>query len=120
MAQVERLHRAQLVQVERREAVAPGRAQVAARALDPQHLDGLAREGILLHELGRGVAAPGVGEGEVLAESVGSIDEAIQSGQLRGFLVAPAGLDEARGVGALWQAWPRFGHEAAIPSPGRG
>ena len=37
--QIERLHRPHLVEIERGEAVALRGAQIAARTLDPQHLD---------------------------------------------------------------------------------
>ncbi len=94
--QVARLHRPHPIGIERGEAVALHRAQVAARALHPQDLDALAGEGVFLRELRRGVAAPGVREGQVGAEGVGPVDEAVDTAQPTGLLVSPAGLQVAQ------------------------
>jgi hypothetical protein len=110
MAQVERLHRPYLLEVQRGEAVAPGRAQVAAGALHPEDLDVRARERVLLDELRRGVAAPGVGEGQVLAELVRAIDEPVQAAEGTHFLLPPPALHLAHRARLLCHPLP-FGHQ---------
>ena len=60
----------QLVEIERREAVALHRAEIAAGALDPQDFDGGARQRVLVGDLGGGVAAAEIGDAEIGAENV--------------------------------------------------
>ena len=72
-ALVAALKREQLLLVESGEAGALDAAQVAAGAFDPEHLDGLAGEGVDLGDLGAGVAAGEVGDAQVGAEQVGAI-----------------------------------------------
>ena len=72
---IDALQRFQLVQVERGETVELDRAEVAAGALDPEHLDRLAGERIGFHDLGRGVAAAEVGDALVGAEQVGAVEQ---------------------------------------------
>lgn len=60
----------QLVHVECRKTIHLDGADIAARALDPQYLDLIAGEGILLHRLGGGVAATVVGDALVGAQEV--------------------------------------------------
>ena len=91
--QVARLHRAHPIHIERREAVAFHGAQVSPGALHPEHEDTLSRERIRLDELRRGVAAPGVGEGQVRTERVRAIDQAVEALEVADLLVTPEGLD---------------------------
>jgi len=65
----------ELVHVEGGEAVLFGGAEVPAGALHPKNLGVLAGERILLGDLGGGVPAPGVGQGRILADQVGAVDE---------------------------------------------
>ena len=58
------------IEIERGEAVALHRADVAARSLDPQHLDRLAGERIGRVDLGRGVAAAEIGDAQIGAEKI--------------------------------------------------
>jgi hypothetical protein len=90
---VERLHREELLLVEGREVLARARAQVAAGALDPEHLGGLARERICLGDLRRRVAAAGVGDALVAAEQVRAVDEAGDRVERRGLGVVPGEVD---------------------------
>ena len=64
-AAVQALQCAQLVHVEGGKAVELHRADVAARALDPQHLDLSAGQRIALEDFRRGVAAAVVGDAKV-------------------------------------------------------
>ena len=56
-AAIDALQRFQLLLVERRETVELDRADIAAGSLDPEHLDILTGQRVLLHHLGRRVAA---------------------------------------------------------------
>ena len=98
-AAIEALQRAQLVHVERGETVELDRGAVAARALDPQYLDILAGQWILLPDLGRGVAATIVGDALVGAERVRAIDQKLGTAHPFGFGIVPQ-IGEAR-AGAL-------------------
>ena len=69
-AGVEPLERVELVLIERGEAVELHRADVAARALDPQHRHVLARQRILCRDLGGGIAAAKIGDAQVRAQQV--------------------------------------------------
>ena len=59
------LQSAQLVHIQRREVLALGGTQVAARSFDPQHLDRLGGEWIGLGHLRRCIAATGIGDATV-------------------------------------------------------
>jgi hypothetical protein len=90
---VERLHREELLLVEGGEILARARAQVAAGALDPEHLGRLPGERILLGELSRRVAAAGVGDALVAAEQVRAVDEAGDRVERGGLGVVPGEVD---------------------------
>ena len=119
---VDFLQRDELVLVERGEILALGGAQVAAGALDPEHLDRLAGERILLRQLGRGVAAAGVGDALVGAEQVGAVDQPADRIERGGVLVVPKIIDEGIGGGAhdFWwlSFWKRV--RTASEKPGAG
>ena len=93
LAQVASLHRAHPVQVERGEAVRLRGPKVSTGTLDPEDLNVLSREGIPFPQLGRRVAAAGVGEGEVGAEGIGTIDEPVEALEVADLVVAPTVLD---------------------------
>ena len=79
----------QLFLVEGGEVFALGGAEIAAGTFDPEDLDQFAGEGILLHDLGGGVAAAGVGDALVGAEEVGAVDELVDGIELGGLGVIP-------------------------------
>ena len=79
----------QLVEIEGREAVELHRADVAARALDPEHPDRLARQRILLVELRRGVAAAEIGDAQIAAEQVRAVEQEVRRVEGRRVLVVP-------------------------------
>ena len=84
----------ELVPVEGREAVAPHGADVPARALDPEHLDGPAGQRVALRHLGRGVAAAVIGDALVGAEQVRAVEQEpglVEAGRLR---LVPAVLQQ--------------------------
>jgi hypothetical protein len=72
---VDVLERAQAVEAQDGEALLGQRAQVAAGALDPEQLDVLPGDRVLLDALGRRVAAGVVGVPRVGAEAVRTLDE---------------------------------------------
>ena len=82
----------QLLLVEGGEAGALDAAQVAAGALDPEHLDGLAGERIDLGDLGAGVAAGEVGDAQVGAEQVGAVAQQFGLVESGGESWRPSGL----------------------------
>ncbi len=65
----------ELVLIERGEAVALHRAEIAAGALHPEHLDGSAGQRVLVRDLGRGVAAAEIGDAQIGAENVGAVEQ---------------------------------------------
>ena len=75
--------------VKRGEVFPGGCAQIAARTFDPENLDRLAGQRVLLVNFGRGVAATGIGDALVGAELVGAIDEAVQAEESSRFLIVP-------------------------------
>ena len=79
----------ELVLVEGGEVVAVAGAEVAAGTLDPEDDGVLAGQGILLDDLGRGVAAAGVRDALVGAELVRAIDQTADRIELRGFGIIP-------------------------------
>ena len=100
-AAIELLQAFELRLVERGEAVELDGADVAARALHPQHLDRLAGERILLHHLGRGVAAAVVGDALVGAEQVGAVEQPLRLAHSGCLGVVPK-VGEAR-IGARFE-----------------
>ena len=88
----------ELVLVEGGEVLARAGAEIAAGALDPEHLGGRAGERVLLGELGRRVAAAGVGDALVAAEEVRAVDEAGDGIEGRRLGVVPAEIDEFVGA----------------------
>ncbi len=92
------MQRDEAVLIERGEILALGGAQVAAASFDPEDFDGLAGEGILLGELGRGVAAAGVGDALVAAEQVGAVDETADGIERGGVVVVPEVVDVLMGA----------------------
>ena len=91
-AAIKRLQGLQLVHVERGEAVLLHRADIAARALDPQHLDRFAGQGVGLHHLGRGVAAAVIRHALVGAKDVRAIEQEVRFAHALGAGVIPAVL----------------------------
>jgi hypothetical protein len=88
----------QLAQVQRGEPRALDAAEVAAAALDPQHLLRAAVERVGLRELGAGVAAAEVGDPEIRAEEVRAIAQQVRAIQAGGRAVVPAILEVAKRV----------------------
>ena len=88
-ATIDRLQAQELVEIEGREAVELHRAEVAARALDPQHLDRRAGQRIGAHELGRGVAAAEIGDAQIAADEVRAIEQQSRFVELGGDGVVP-------------------------------
>ena len=72
------LQRVQAVHVERGEPVALDGPQVAAAALDPEHLHRLAGHRIVHRELGGGVAAAEVGQPQIAAQQVGAVAQQLR------------------------------------------
>jgi len=72
---VDRRQGADLVEIEGCEAVLLRGAEVAAGALDPEHLDVLAGQRVLFQDLRGRVASAGVRERQVVAQPVGPVDE---------------------------------------------
>ena len=72
---IEGFERFQLVHVEGGEAIELHRADVAARALDPQDRGRLLRQRIGHRHLGGGVAAAEIGDPEVGAQEIGAIQQ---------------------------------------------
>ncbi len=90
--------------IQRREVGALGRAQVAAGALHPQHLDVFAGDRVGLGELGRRVAAAGVGDPPVAAQKVGAVDETLD--RIEGVRdgVVPHVFDVVEGRVSVWRS----------------
>ena len=74
-ALVEALKAFELVHIERGKAVQLHGAEVTARALHPQHGHVLARQRVLVGDLGGGIAAAEIGDAEVGAEEVRPVQE---------------------------------------------
>ena len=72
---VQALQVEQLLLVQRRKILPPARSQVAAGTLHPEHFHIPTRQGILLDNLGRGIAATGVRDAQVAAQDVRSVDQ---------------------------------------------
>ena len=79
----------ELVLIERGEVLTVAGAEVAARALDPEDLGVGAGQGVLLDDLGGGIAATGVRDALVGPEFVGAIDQTADRIELRGFGIVP-------------------------------
>src|SRR6185295_1102753 len=87
--------------VERGEAVELHGAEIAARSLDPQHLDLGAGERVLLFDLGRGIAAAEIGDALVAAEQVGAVQKELGRREPRRMRVIPAAANLERRQGRL-------------------
>lgn len=72
-ALVEAFERLELAHVERGETIELHRAQVAARALDPQHGDVRSGEQVLVFHLGRGIAPAEIGDAEIRPQKAGAV-----------------------------------------------
>lgn len=68
----------ELAQIERRKALPLDAAQIAAAALDPQHVARAAVQRIRQRELGAGVAPAKVGDAQIRAQQVGAVAEELQ------------------------------------------
>src|SRR6185312_1493162 len=90
LAAIELFETQELVEVERREAIELHRTEVAARALYPQHLHGLARERIALRELRGRVAAAEIRDREIRAQQVGPVQEKRRLGHSLRPILRPA------------------------------
>ena len=73
--------------------VSPGGTQIAAGSLDPEDLDGLAGERIGLRQLGRRVAAPGIGNATVCSQEVRAVHQPLDRVELAGARVVPGIVD---------------------------
>ena len=89
-AAIELFQAEKLAEIERGEAVELHRAQIAARALDPEHLDFFSAERIALAELGRRIAATKIGHREIGAKQMGPVEQQLRGRQRRGIGVRPA------------------------------
>ncbi len=74
-AAIDRFEAQELVHIERREAVELHRADVAARAFDPQDLGWSARQRIGRGQLGGRVAAAEIGDAQVAAKQVRPVEQ---------------------------------------------
>ncbi len=99
-AAVNRLQAQELVEIEGREAVELHRAEVAARAFDPQHLDRRAGQWVGPHEFGGGVAAAEIGDAQIAAEQVGAVEQLPRFVELGGVSVVPEIRQQAVKVGS--------------------
>ena len=77
-------------EIERREAVELHRAEITARALDPEHGDRLARQRILGLQLGRGVAAAIVGDALVRTQQVRAVEQPSRLVEAGGVVIVPS------------------------------
>jgi hypothetical protein len=94
---IELLQGEELLHVEGGEAVELHGAEVAAGALDPEHLDLFAGQRIGLHQLGGGVASAEIGDALVRAEEVGAVEEPLGKAEARGMGLVP--LVGEKGIG---------------------
>src|SRR5262249_31391905 len=117
---------------ERRKVFLRRGAEITAGTFDPEHLDSLPVERVLFRELGRRVAAAGVGDALVSAKFIRAINETINAGILAGIAIIPEVADvsvsflthkifvckrRTSGTGSL-----RAGHTACggVPGPAQG
>jgi len=94
------LEREELFLIESGEAGALDAAEIAAGALDPEDLNGLAGEGIGLSDFGAGVAAGKVSEAQVGAEEIGAVAEELGLVQSCGYVGVPTVFEELEGDGS--------------------
>ena len=87
------LQRIQLVHVERGEAIELDGAQIAARTLDPQHLDVFAGQVVAHLDLGRGIAAAEIRHAQIRAEQIRAIEQQLGFAHLGRHGVVPLGDD---------------------------
>ena len=120
---IERLGGQQLVHIQGREAVEPDAAEIAARALHPEHRHRRPGQRIGHRQLGRGVAATVVGDTLVGAEQVGAIQQQRLGRQAGGVRLVPAVLQQfGIGVGTVhgWSPGRRPRHRRPLGDPGTG
>ena len=79
----------ELVLIEGGEVLTIAGAEVATGTLDPEDLGVGARQGVLLDDLGGGVAATGVRDALVGSQFIGAIDQTADRIELRGFGIVP-------------------------------
>ena len=91
---VQRPHRPDLVEIERRKSVTRCCAKIAARAFQPKDLNVLARERIFFLQLGRRIPAAGVGQGEIIAEPVRPINEPVDAVEFFSVFIVPQIFNE--------------------------
>ena len=89
-AAIEFFQTEELVEIKGGKAVQLHRADIAARTLDPKNLDRLAGQGVLLIDLGRGVAAAEIGDSQIRAQQIRAIEEEGLWRQARRLGVRPA------------------------------
>jgi hypothetical protein len=94
---VELLETEEFALVERRKILARAGAQVAAGALDPEHGGLGAGERVLFGDLGRRIAAAGIGDALIASEDIGAVDQAADRIKRRGFGVVPEIVNEVVG-----------------------
>jgi len=83
------------------------RAEVAARSLDPQHLDCLASERIGRFDLGRGVAAAEIGDAQIGAEKIRAVEPQARLIESAGVGLAPQIRKLRCCDGGHWDLSPR-------------
>jgi hypothetical protein len=83
----------ELIQVERGEKRPRARAQIAARALDPQDLLRLGRQRVFLGDFSGGVAAAGIGDALVTPEQIRAVDQPGDGVERRSLGLVPQVID---------------------------
>ena len=100
--------------IQRRKPIELHRPDIAARALYPQDRNGLSSQRIARIELGRGVAAAEIGDGQVGTETVRAIEEQIFGRLPQRLVIRPAirgdGEQQRGGIG-LGRDVQKIGHE---------
>src|SRR6185436_17557565 len=90
---IARIEPEHLLEVQHCEAIELHRAEVAARALHPEHLRRAARERIGHLDLGRGVAAAEVGDARVGAEEIRAVQQQVFGAHRRGGARIPSAFE---------------------------
>ncbi len=119
-AAIEALQLVELGHVERREAIALHRAEIATGALDPEHGHLLAGQRIGHRQLGRGVAAAIVGDPLVAAQQVGAVEQPPRLVEAGGVSVVPAILQRLFAAHGQPSRFTRDGLRAADARPSNG
>ena len=86
---VDGFQRLKLFHIERGKTIELDRADIAARSLDPEHLDRLTCQRIGLPHFCRGIAAAIIGDALIGAQQIGTIKQLARLIQARRFLIVP-------------------------------